>query len=80
MLPEPAGEIAAMIEALRAEEGHTVLICCDDPEAATVDTQAAVDVVGDWTGWKERRFLGRHWASALREAFETMLHETGRRP
>jgi hypothetical protein len=78
--PEPAGEIVAMIAALRAEEGHTVTILSDNPEADSIEEQSGVEVCGDWTNWEQRRFLGRHWANGLRAAFETMLHETGRQP
>lgn len=69
-----------MIDRLRIDEGHTVAILCDNPEAATSDEQAAVEIHADWTKWEARRFYGVDWQRALQSAFETMLHETGQQP
>lgn len=47
------------LDALRSDEGHSVEVLSDDPEASTVDEQSAVEVCGDWTGWDKLRFYGR---------------------
>lgn len=80
MRPVKANEIVAMINRLRGEEGHSLAILCDNPEAESADSQTGVEVCADWTDWKERRFLARSWGLALRDAFEAMLHATGGQP
>ena len=64
--PQPADvgtETWAIIERLRAEEGHSVEILCDNP-----DGLCAVVVCGDWTGWEEKRIEGNTVIDALRNA------------
>lgn len=53
------------LDALRSDEGHSVEILCDNPEADSVDTQCAVDVCGDWTNWEPKRFYGRSPLEAI---------------
>ena len=56
------------IEQLRADEGDSVTILCDDPEADTVDQQLAVECCGAWTDWRERRLYGPSVAACLASA------------
>jgi len=64
------GEVGAAIEALRADEGDSVTICCDDPEAVDASRRMAIDCVGAWTDWRERRFYGPSVAACLAAAVE----------
>ena len=63
-----AREVIGDLEQIRTTEGNSVTVCCDNPEAETVETQAAVDVCGDFTGWQEVRYRGKTWVEALRKA------------
>ena len=65
-----APEIAAMryIEMLRADEGDTVVICCDNPEAESVSVQTAIDCNGLWTDFKDWRFTGESVLQCLSKA------------
>ena len=48
------------LEAIRnGAEGNSITIQHDNPEADSAATQSCVDVVADFTDWKERRFYGR---------------------
>lgn len=66
---EEAPEVAAMryIEQLRAGHG-SVSILCDDEEANTREEATAVDCIGDWTNWQERRFYGETIIQCLAKA------------
>jgi hypothetical protein len=65
-LPEVA--MARYIEQLRAAEGDSFTICCDNPEAVEPETRVAVDVCGYWTDWNERRFIGESVLQCLAKA------------
>lgn len=77
-VPEVAGEangcempeVAAMryIEKLRVDEGDSVTILCDDPEAATTDKRLAVECNGGWTDWRNVRFYGESVLQCLAKA------------
>lgn len=54
------------IHALRAGEGHSVTILCDNPDFDGPNN--AVEVCADWTDWKERRFTGETLLEALQAA------------
>lgn len=58
-----------LIERLRAEEGHAVTINCGNPEPPP---NAAIDVVGDWTDWEEKRFPGDSVLQCLHDAVAAM--------
>lgn len=60
-----AHRIVANIEWLRAEEGDSVTILCDNP-----DGPDAVEVCGAWTNWDCRRYSGKDWIEALDNATE----------
>lgn len=61
-------KIIGDIETIRADEGNSVTICCDNPEAESVDAQCAVDVIADFTNWQEKRYLAKDWSTALADA------------
>lgn len=65
------------IDLLRKEEGDSVSILCDDPEAETIDVQTAVEVCGFWTDWEEKRFYGRTWVEALTKAADACRDSQG---
>jgi hypothetical protein len=55
--PAPVPAAWLLIEALRAEEGHTVTLICDNPDF-NLGADSAVEVCGDYTGgwrWASRR-------------------------
>lgn len=56
------------IKQVRAAGGNSLTIVCDDPEAETIGKQAAIDVSGDFTDWKEVRYWGKDWTEALHRA------------
>lgn len=71
-------EAAAMrhIETLRATEGDSVTILCDNPDPIDRDHQCAVVCNGEWTEWQDQRFHGETLLQALaRAAFERELYE-----
>lgn len=45
----------SQIEALRAPEGHSITLICDNPDF-NGKPNCAVDVCGDWTDWEDKRF------------------------
>lgn len=67
---EEMPEVAAMryIEELRREEGDSVRILCDDPEASTTDKRLAIECNGSWTDWQDRRFYGESVLQCLAKA------------
>jgi hypothetical protein len=56
------------IDYLRKNEGDSIEIICDNPEAESRDKLTAVDVTGDWTDYSPRRFYGPDPAGATRDA------------
>lgn len=58
-----------LIESLRAPEGSTVMIICDNPDF-NGQPNSAVECCGDWTDWNERRFTGENVLEALQAAHE----------
>ncbi len=58
--------IVDLIDALRAEEGDSVTILCDNPDAGSAN---AVECNGYWTNWKDRRFEGKSVLEALSAAY-----------
>ncbi|WP_027578417.1 hypothetical protein [Bradyrhizobium sp. Ai1a-2] len=67
--PAPAAWI--LIEALRAEEGHSVTLVCDNPDF-NLGPNNAIEACGDYTGWVDRRFEGETLAAALLSAYLVM--------
>lgn len=62
--------VFADISQIQGNDGNSVTILCDNPDADTVDTQAAVEVSADFTGWRSVRYWGCDWPSALHKAAE----------
>ena len=61
-----ARKVVDAIDVLRAEEGSSVTICCDNPEPDSWNN--AIDVVGDWTEWDETRAHGQTVLECLTDA------------
>lgn len=80
--PAPeADKLRVAIETLRADEGASVTILCDDPEASSSDVAMAVECRDEWTDWQERRFYGRDVLDCLTKAVEARaaaLQQEGR--
>ena len=55
---------------LRADEGDSVTLLCDNPDPASPDQNNAIECNGDWTDWKDRRFQGESLDAAVRAAVE----------
>lgn len=66
-LTSEAADGWAMIQALRAPEGHTVTICCDNPDF-NGEPNSVVTCCGDWTGWEDQRFTGETLIDAMKAA------------
>lgn len=62
----------AAIETLRAEEGDSVIILCDNPEGP-----CAVECSGEWTNWFEERFDGDTTILALENAVAKRARREG---
>lgn len=60
--------LIADIEELRSDEGATVEVVCDDPEAYHIDMQSAVIACGAFTDWQPEWFNARTWIEALAKA------------
>lgn len=56
-----------LVEALRAEEGDSVTILCDNPDF-NGQPNNAIEVCGAWTNWKEVRYDGDTLNDALLKA------------
>jgi hypothetical protein len=63
-----AEDLAKTIETLRAEEGDSITILCDDPEATTGKDRMAVECIGNWTNWRTKRYYGDSVNECLRNA------------
>jgi hypothetical protein len=72
MTPEEKIEAWNLVESLRAPEGQSVALVCDNPDF-NGQPNCAVDCCGDWTGWDERRFAGDTILDALRIAHEAKI-------
>ncbi|HCQ53588.1 hypothetical protein [Brevundimonas diminuta] len=71
----PAPDALRAIEMLRASEGDSVTILCNNPEATDLDDAMAVVCCGPWTDWKDRRFYGRDVSDALSKALAALQAE-----
>jgi len=60
-------EAWSLIETLRAPEGHSVTLMCDNPDF-NGQPNCAIEVCGDWTNWHPKRFTGETVLDALRSA------------
>lgn len=67
-------QVLNLIDALRKDEGHAVTIVCDNPGPGPAN---AVEVCGDWTEWKDRRFTGNTLLEALSVAYLEMTQRQG---
>jgi len=61
---EHATEIVRLIELLRADEGDSVTILCDNPDFND-QPNCAIECCGDWTGWLHKRFAADTLLDAL---------------
>jgi hypothetical protein len=62
----------ALIEALRADEGSSVVLLCDNPDFNGMPNNA-IEVNGAWTDWKDVRFMGDTILDCLEQAHTEML-------
>ena len=60
-----------IVEALRAEEGHSVTLFCDNPDF-NLGANNAIEASGNYTGWTEQRFEGDTLTAALMVAYLKM--------
>lgn len=58
--------VMALLNELRAGDGDTVTLCCDNPDFEGPDN--VVECCADWTDWKDRRFTGDSLLDALTAA------------
>lgn len=65
-----------LVDALRAPEGDSVTLLCDNPEGPP---NAAVECCGDWTGYNTERFDGEDIMSALDAAHSMKLSREEKR-
>lgn len=56
-----------MLNYLRADEGDSVTLNCDNPDGPPNN---AVECCGGWTDWTERRFAGESLDAAVRAAYQ----------
>lgn len=55
---------------LRADEGDSVTLLCDNLDPASPDQNNAIECNGGWTDWKDRRFQGETLGAAVQAAVE----------
>lgn len=55
---------------LRADEGDSVTLLCDNPDPASRDQNNAIECNGPWTDWQDRRFQGESLDAAVQAAVE----------
>jgi hypothetical protein len=60
-------EAWALVEILRAPEGASVTLVCDNPDFGAGPNNK-VQCCDDWTGWDEQEFTGDTVLEALRSA------------
>lgn len=72
MTPEEKIKAWNLVEAMRAPEGHSITLVCDNPDF-NGQPNNAVDCCGEWTGWDERRFTGETILEALEAAYEARI-------
>ena len=60
----PDSEIVRLINVLRADEGDSVEILCDNPDF-NGQPNCAIVCCGDWTGWLHKRFAADTLLDAL---------------
>lgn len=60
-------EAWSIVEKLRAPEGHSVTLICDNPDFG-LGPNNAIEVCAEWTRWCPRRFTGDTMLDALRAA------------
>lgn len=63
------------IDKLRADEGSSVEIFCDNPEFG--DPNNRVDCTGAWTNWKPRTFWGKSVSDCLSAALSALDGKEG---
>lgn len=61
-------KICGAIEWLRAVEGDSVEILCDNPDPDTRDRQCGVNCNGEWTHWAPEIYYGESVLAALEKA------------
>lgn len=69
--PAPLPAAWLLVEALRAEEGHSVTLICDNPDF-NMGPNNQVECCGDYTGWHEVHFAGDTLTAALLSAYLKM--------
>lgn len=57
-----------MVQALRADEGDSITLLCDNPDF-NGQPNNAVECCGAWTGWTDRRFTGDTLRGAVQAAY-----------
>jgi hypothetical protein len=67
-----------MITDLRREEGASITLLCDNPEA--FGPANAIEVCGAWTNWQEFRFEGESLTEAVIAAWRAMRAAGGEGP
>lgn len=58
-----------MLNALRADEGDSITLLCDNPDFNGMPNNA-VECNGAWTNWKDHRFTGDSLLLAVRAAYQ----------
>jgi hypothetical protein len=61
--------IRKYIDFLRADEGDSVTLLCDNPEPRDSSENNAIECNGYWTNWHDRRFVGATLEAALELAY-----------
>lgn len=65
--PSTAEQTLALIDQLRAGEGNSVEICCDNPDF-NGQPNCRINVTADWTDWMPKGFAGDTLLAALEAA------------
>lgn len=65
---EPKTSVIEDINHLLMEEGNSITLLCDNPEADKLDEQSAIEVNCGFTRWITRRYYGSSWQEAVSKA------------
>lgn len=66
-LSEQSLSLTILLNRLRADEGDSITLLCDNPEGPPNN---AVECCGAWTDWTDRRFEGETLDAAIRAAWD----------
>jgi len=72
-LANEALDIMCLINELRADEGSSVTLSCDNPEFTPNNDANHIEVFGDWTNWHSQHVYGPTLKDCLKKALDAKM-------